>query len=270
MQRMSTLQLANSVALVITLVINFLSQSASVFGLKLFPFTVAELGESRAIFFLPAGYVFGIWGIIYLGLVAFVIYQGRAAQRANPIQEQIGPWFIVSCIANAGWLILFLNDLVAASTIAMLILLGSLLVIYLRLGIGRTQPPRGEFWAVHVPFSIYLGWITVATVANIAAMLYQAGAVEGFAGLRADAWAVIMMSVAVIVTAGMLVTRRDIAFGLVVVWSLVGIFARPFDTPVFAPVAAQNIALVDTAALVLAVLVALGAGARLVLGRRLA
>lgn len=245
----------NLIVYVVMLAVNFLSQSSSVLGIRPFPYTVAELGESRALFFLPAGYVFSIWGIIYLGLGAYVIYQSRPAQRDNPLLDRIGYWFLLSSIGNVAWLVLFLNDLVAVSTVAMLIILVALIMIYLRLDIGRAPVSSRERWLVHIPFSIYLGWISVATVANIAAMLYVGGSVISFLGITADIWAVIMMLVATLLALIMLFNRRDIAFALVVVWAVFGIYARPFDTPIFAAVAALNAGMVSTAALILPLII---------------
>lgn len=263
---MKPLRIANIVALVVTLLINFLSQASSSFGIELFPMTVGELGESRAIFFLPAGYVFSIWGTIYTGLIAYAIYQ--ALQKNEAIDDAIGPWFIISCIGNSIWLVLFLADAVWLSTIAMLVILVSLVIIYQRLGIGVQRVGRGRLWCVHIPFSIYLGWISVATIANFAAALYQSGQVTAFLGIGADVWAAAMMVVAFVLTAGLLWFRRDYAFAGVVIWALAGIYARPFTTPVFDVVASQNIALVDNAALTLAIAVALALAATVVLKRR--
>ncbi len=252
MKRIAPLTIANSVALVITLAVNFISQSPDLLGV---PYTVGELGESRAIFFLPAGYVFGIWGIIYTGLIAFIIYQALPANRDKAFHEQINVWFIVTCAANSAWLVLFLNNALPASTVAMLILLGALLIIYQRLHSAKSAVTRGERWCVHIPFSIYLGWISVATIANIAAMLHDAGFVTVWAGISADAWAIIMMLAAAVLSALMLFRRRDTAYAFVVVWSLVGIYARPFDTAVFAPLSGLNAQIVQYAALGLAVVV---------------
>ena len=268
MNRITSLPALNVIAYVVTLIINFLSQSASTLGVSLFASTVAELGESRAIFFLPAGYVFSIWGVIYLGLGAYVIYQSRPAQRNNPIIDRIGYWFILSSIGNSLWLILFLNDQTGLSTLAMLLLLVSLLAIYLRLGIGRTPVSALERWVVHIPFSIYLGWITVATVANIAAALYVEGNVTAFAGISADVWTVVMMAVAAVLSVVMLFTRGDIAYALVPVWALVGILARPFNTATYAPVSALNAGLVDTAALIAAVVIVVAIVARVIMSQR--
>lgn len=252
------LQILNVVAFIATLIVNFLSQQAIALGVKLFPNSVGDLGESRAIFFLPAGYVFAIWGIIYLGLLAFVVYQARPSQRDNPIITDIGYWFVLSSLGNIAWLFLFINLFTAASTGAMLLLLFSLVMIYLNLDIGRTRVSRAEKWAVHIPFSIYLGWITVATVSNVAAALYEAGYVTGFLGIGADIWTVIMMGIAVVITLVMIFQRGDIAYALVVMFALMGIYARPFDTPTFQIVSSLNAGLVDTAALVLSIVVAAG------------
>ncbi len=260
--RFRTLAIVNTLAFVAILAMNFLAQSADIF-----PYTTTELGESRAIFFLPSGYVFAIWGVIYLGLGAYITYQLRPANYDNPIHEQISIFFIVSCIANVTWLILFLNNLIWESTVAMLVLLASLLAIYTRLDIGRTRVTTLEKWAVHIPFSIYLGWITVATVANFAAALYTSGNVTALLGITADVWAVIMMAVAAVLAALMLIIRRDIAYALVVVWALIGIYTRPFDTPTFEVLSSLNSGLVDTAALVIAIAIAIGAAARLFVRR---
>lgn len=260
MNRFSSLQLINIAAYIVTLLVNFFSQTASALGIGLFPNTVAALGESRAIFFLPAGYVFAIWGVIYLGLGAYIVYQGRPAQRNNPIIGKIGYWFLLSSIGNVAWLVLFLNEQTAASTIAMLAILVSLIVIFLRLEIGRAAVERVVFWAVHIPFTIYLGWITVATVANITAVLYDADNITGFLGIGADVWAVIMMVIASALALLMLARHGAVAYALVVVWSLVGIYARPFDTPLFSRLAGLDAGLVNTAALALAVIVAVAVG----------
>jgi hypothetical protein len=249
------LPVLNIAAYAATLVVNFLSQAGPGLGIRLFPNTVQELGNSRAVLFLPANYVFGIWGLIYAALGAYLVYQALPANRSSRVHDAIGLWFIATSVANSIWLILFLNDWVAASTIAMLVLLAALIVIYLRLGIGRAAAGRTEYWAVHFAFSVYLGWITVATVANIAVALYQAGFETGFLGISADVWTIAVMLAAAGIAVAMLLRHRDAAFAGVVVWSLIGIFARSFTTEVYAPLNNQNLLLVNQAALVIGVLV---------------
>ncbi|HRE47587.1 MAG TPA: hypothetical protein PLD47_07680 [Aggregatilineales bacterium] len=103
--------------------------------------------------------------------------RGVPPQRENPIIGKISGWFILSSVGNIAWLFLSLANQTAISTLAMLVILVSLIIIYLRLGIWRGGGSSREGWLVHTSFSIYLGWITVATVANIAAALYDAGVV---------------------------------------------------------------------------------------------
>lgn len=252
MTRTRLLQVLNLVALVVTLIMNGVSQSDIV------PNTVGQLGESRAIFFLSAGYVFAIWGVIYIGLIGFAIYQFRPVAVENGVVDRVGFWFIVSSIANSVWVLLFVYDLIWISTIVIVILLLSLLMIYLRLEIGKRDTDWQERWAVHIPFSIYLGWVSVATVANFAAALYESGADVSLLGINADVWAVIMLVVAALLAFAMLFLRRDIAYALVVIWAVVGIYARPFDTEVFEILSSLNAGLVNTAALAIAVIVAIG------------
>ncbi len=134
-----------------------------------------EISDRFDVFFVPAGYVFSIWGLIYLGLLAYAVYQALPAQAENPTLRSIGYLFVLSCLANIAWIFLWHYNLVALSVVAMLALLGLLLAIYLRLDIGRAPVAPAMKWLVHVPFSIYLGWITVATIANITSWLYEVG-----------------------------------------------------------------------------------------------
>ena len=191
-----------------------------------------ELSDRFQIFFVPAGYVFSIWGLIYLGLIAYAIYQVLPAQRENPRLRSIGYLFILSCLANIAWLFLWHYEVFEFTLIAMGVLLLSLIAIYLRLDIGRGEVSNAEKWAVHVPFSIYLGWITVATIANTTQLLYYLGW-NGW-GISAEIWAVIMLAAGVIISAIMSLTRADIAYSLVLVWAYIGIAIQHNDTPLVA------------------------------------
>lgn len=131
----------------------------------------------------------------------------------------------------------------------MLALLGSLLLIYTYQGIGIRAVDDWVRWATFIPYSIYLGWITVATVANVAYVLFDAGQAN-WLGIAGETWTVIMVGVAALITALMLFKRHDVAYTLVVIWALVGITARYPDV---ATVAAAS----GVAAALLAVLIVL-------------
>jgi hypothetical protein len=148
--------------------------------------------------------------------------------RENPRLRQTGWWFVLSCAANSIWLFLWHYGYFALSVFAMLTILISLIVIYQRLGIGRQSVSSGERWLVHLPFSLYLGWITVATIANITAFLDSVNW-DGF-GISAEIWTFIMLVVAVVVAGLMAYSREDIAYLLVLVWAFVGIGVEQSDT----------------------------------------
>ncbi|HUX47758.1 MAG TPA: tryptophan-rich sensory protein, partial [Dehalococcoidia bacterium] len=137
--------------------------------------TTAYLSDQYPNLFTPAGLTFAIWGLIYVLLAIFVIYQlipsvRRDAQKIDFVQR-IGPLFFISCIANIGWIYAWHYEMVSLSLVLMLILFGSLLAIYLRLNIGKSEAPKTEKYLVHLPFSVYLGWITIATIANATALM---------------------------------------------------------------------------------------------------
>ena len=216
-------QVSVVLALIITIAVNVMSNALPFNGL-----TAPEIADSFDVYFVPAGYVFSIWSLMYLGLIAYAVFQLLPAQRENSRLRQTGWWFVLSCTANSIWLFLWHYGYFALSVIAMLTLLISLIVIYLRLGIGRQTVPSSERWLVHLPFSIYLGWITVATIANITAFLDSINW-NGF-GISPEIWTFIMLVVAVVVAGLMAYTRQDIAYLLVLIWAFAGIGVEQSDT----------------------------------------
>lgn len=118
----------------------------------------------------------------------------------------------------------------------MLTLLLSLIAIYLRLGVGRTAVSAAERWLAHAPFSLYLGWISVATIANATDVLYYLGWNGG--GLAPEVWAVILLGITVVLGALMAWLRRDVIYLLVLVWALAGIAVKQSATPLVAGTAA--------------------------------
>ena len=223
-------QISVVAALIITIAVNIMSNALPFNGL-----TAPEIADSFDVYFVPAGYVFSIWSLIYLGLIAYAVFQLLPTQRENLRLRQTGWWFVLSCAANSIWLFLWHYGYFGLSVVAMLTLLISLTVIYLWLGIGRQTVPSGERWLVHLPFSIYLGWITVATIANITAFLDFINW-NGF-GIAPEIWTIIMLVVAIAVAGLMAYSRQDIAYLLVLVWAFIGIGVEQSDTPQVANVA---------------------------------
>jgi hypothetical protein len=210
-----------------TIAVNGLANALPINGLQ-----TGEISDRFEVYFVPAGYVFSIWGLIYLGLLAYSIYQALPAQRENPSLQKIGYLYIWSCVANIAWLLLWHYLIFPLTVVAMLAILGLLITIYLLLDIGKSRVSNAEKWLTHIPFSIYLGWITVATIANVTSLLdYLAW---GGWGVSPEVWTVLMLLAAVVISGIMSFTRGDIAYSLVLIWAFVGIAVKHQDTSVVA------------------------------------
>lgn len=216
-------QISVIVALIVTIAVNIMSNALPFNGV-----TAPEIADRFDVYFVPAGYVFSIWSVIYLGLIAYAVFQLLPKQRGNPRLRQTGWWFVLSSAANSIWLFLWHYGYFALSVVAMLTLLISLIVIYQRLNVGRQSVPPGERWLVHLPFSIYLGWVTVATIANITAYLDYINW-NGF-GIAPEIWTFIMLVVATAVAGLMAYSREDIAYLFVLIWAFIGIGVEQSDT----------------------------------------
>jgi len=190
--------------------------------------TTGELSDLYPNLFVPAGRTFAIWGLIYVLLAIFVIYPlipsvRRDAQKVDFVQR-IGPVFFISCLANIGWIFAWHYEMVSLSLVMMLILLGCLIAIYLRLNIGKSEAPKAEKYSVHLPFSVYLGWITIATIANVTALLVNIN--WNAWGLGEQFWAVAVIIVGIAIALSILFTRKDIFYCLVVDWAILGILLK--------------------------------------------
>ena len=211
------LRWANIVAFALTVIINSLAGSTTLIGGK----NTAQVSDANPTLITPAGYVFSIWGIIYILLGAFVIYQALPSQQGKDYQKRISWLFVLSSLVNITWLFLWQSEYLSLSVLLMFLLLASLISIYLRLGVGKSKVALSEKLAVHLPFSVYLGWITVASIANVAATLVSLNW-DGF-GISPETWAAVVIAVALIITILMLIMRKDVAYALVIIWALVGI-----------------------------------------------
>jgi hypothetical protein len=227
---MKGLRIINIVALIAMLIVNTLASVTSLIGGQ----QTAAVSDGLPTLFTPAGYVFSIWSLIYLGLIAFAVFQARNTADATAVRDKIGPWFAANALFNVIWLFLWGAERLWPSVIVMLGLLGTLIIIYQNLGIGRVLAGGADdtklaTWAVRVPFSIYTGWISVATIANLSAAFVSSGWQGGALGPRF--WTVIVLLAGTAL--GLLATwlRRDVAYALVVIWAFIGIaVARPQET----------------------------------------
>ena len=223
MSRDTARQYLNLVAMLGALIVNILSNALPLNGLN-----TGDISDRFSVYFVPAGYVFSIWGVIYIGWIAFVIFQFRRAQKEAPRMRRLGYWFALSCVFNAAWLFCWHYELFGLSVLVMLALLSTLIISYLRLNVGREKVTSGERWSVDIPFGLYLGWVSVATIANITSFLNYIQW-DGF-GIAPEVWTVIMLAVASLLGLIMARARTDIAFLLVFVWAFSGIAIKHVAT----------------------------------------
>jgi benzodiazapine receptor len=239
-------QIVTIAALVLTLIVNWAANALPLNGV-----TTAQISDSIPSYFTPAGYVFAIWGVIYLGLIAFTVYQALPSQRENPRFRAIGWGFVFSCIANSLWIFAWHYGYFALSILIMGALLLFLLGIYERLGTGRAPSPTWqEFWFARVPFSLYLGWITVATIANASSVLFTSRW-NGF-GIGYSGWTFVMLGVAVLLGAVVAWLTRDRIYIGVLLWAFVGIALKQAEVEPSVATAAWIAAAVTAVALVVA------------------
>jgi hypothetical protein len=217
-------QFANLFSVVIALTVNILASALPLNGQD-----TGAISDRFQVYFVPAGYVFAIWGIIYIGWIAFTAFQFRASQKESPRLRRLGYLFALSGLFNAAWLFTWHYNYFGLGVLVMLSLLGLLIASYLRLNVNRSSASGAEWWSVDLPFSVYLGWISVATIANVTDWLYLAGW-TGF-GIAAPVWAVIMLVIASVVGLLMALTRKDAGYLLVFVWSFVGIAVKQTAAP---------------------------------------
>ena len=195
------------------------------------------LSDNLPNLFVPSGLTFAIWGIIYVLWIVFALYQARdwisKKDIPMPYLKQIHGFFIISSLANIAWIFLWHYEYPVLCLLPMIILLLSLLAIYQRLGIGKTPVSRNEKLAVHVPFSVYLGWITVATIANVTGALITLG-YDGLPLGTQQLWTYLVLAVGVLIGLLVLWQRKDIAYAFVLVWAYFGILIKRLGTdPLF-------------------------------------
>jgi hypothetical protein len=217
------LQIGNVGAAVATIIFNALANILPIGGKY-----TGELSDNIPNLFVPAGITFAIWGVIYLLIMIFSIYIARdffkKEKITSSIIEKVSGFFILASIANIIWIFLWHYEYVVLSLLAMILLFVCLLMIYLRLNISKEKRSLKEKICIQVPISVYLGWITVATIANVTAALVVSGW-NGF-GLSQEIWTILVLIIATIIALLVLLKHNDYAYCLVFVWAFLGIFIK--------------------------------------------
>ena len=215
------LGIINTIAFVIMIFINAMA--------NIIPLNKVRTGDVAIIYknqFTPAKITFGIWGIIYLALGLFIMYQLGIIKHSKPkrVLDNIGVLFIITCILNSLWIIAWHYEKIGLTLVIMLLLLGSLIGIYLKLNSYGFIENRMEKYFVMLPFSIYAGWITIATIANITVFIVSLGIKVSL--FTANIWLVIMLMVGGMLAVEMIRKYGDIPYALVVIWAYIGIIIR--------------------------------------------
>jgi len=220
-------QFSNLISVILAITVNVLASTLPLNGQN-----TGQISDRFQVFFVPAGYVFSIWSLIFIWWIVFAIFQFLPAQKENPRLRNLGYWFALSSVFNAAWLFCWHFNLFGLSVLVMLALLGTLIMSYVKLDVGRSVVSDGEKWAVDVSFSVYLGWISVATVANITSWLYSINW-NGF-GIAPQVWAVIMLIVASLIGVMIALSRKDSGYLFVFVWAFAGIAVKQAAEPLVA------------------------------------
>lgn len=205
----------------LTILMSYLSQAIPFNGQ-----TNGEVSDKYATLITPADYAFSIWGIIYLLLGVYVIYQGFFADKQTKIFDQIAPWLIVAFIATSAWLPFFQYEMIAFSVLIMLVILGALVQVSIMLTRDRSLSRRKK-GLIRVPFGMYLGWISVATLVNIS-VLAKYGQWY-LLGISEANWLLIMITVGFVLAVVVTYATGNLLYSLVFVWAYVAIAVKHYN-----------------------------------------
>lgn len=199
----------------------------------LLPINHLSTGEVSGLYpnlFVPAGFTFSIWSVIYLLLLAFcgfALWHAFTSATSMPPRsafQKTLPLFVISCVFNGTWIFLWHYLQVQLSLLIMIALLITLILLYQRLYPYRSVVFGIRYIVLFWPFSVYLGWISVALIANVTAVLVSAGWTGGW--WSASTWAIVMILTATLLGLYFIVKKKDLAYGLVICWALYGIYFK--------------------------------------------
>lgn len=219
MQKISTLKILNVVALIITLVVNYLSNALPINGIN-----TGDISDKYKNEFAPAGITFSIWAVIYTLIIGIIIWQFiKATELKNKAIKQFSPYFIANCLLNATWLFAWHYEQFAVSIILMLGILYTLIQLN-RIESKELPTNLPQKWLLQSAFGIYLGWICIATIANITTFLVSINFNK--LGLTDTFWTGGVIGIGSITAAMLVVRYKNIYIGLAVIWALIGIVLR--------------------------------------------
>jgi hypothetical protein len=234
MKYIRSLTILNLLALAIHIILSFATQFKLVNTVD-----VAQVSNQFPTLFTPAGITFAIWGLIYVALLAMCIYHlvisfiKNENHEANKATDKMGPWFILNNLATAAWLYVWTHQMIGLAEILIVFQLISLIIIHSLLGIQEPEHSLSNKIFTQAPLSIYLGWISIATIANTAVYLSSVG--WSRFGFSETAWAMLMIGAAIFITMLMIFFKNNILFAVVVLWALWGIIIKQEELQSFHP-----------------------------------
>lgn len=204
--------------LIIVLINSFFNTIYNVLGIP--GDSVKTVSDRYMTLFTPAGYAFAIWGIIYLAFIIYAVYQLLPAQRyVRFFDSMVWPLMLANILCML-WQVVFRNYLIGGSVVVILATL--LTAVYMRVMVQNETHGKNTWLAV--PFSLFLGWICVATIANIASWLVATGWNGGDTG--PVLWTVIMLCAALLTGIIISLAYRDFIVPIVVAWALAAIYVE--------------------------------------------
>lgn len=216
MNKKLMLSIVNFLGLLAVIIFNYLANA-----LPINDKTTGEISDKFLTLFKPAGYVFSIWGVIYVALIVFAVYQLLPKAKNSGLVNIIGIYFIVNCVSNVAWLFAWHHEKFELSVLIMLVILYTLIKIYTNIHTAYLDQFAAAKWTVFVPFSIYFAWICVATIANITIYLYSINW-SGF-GISPIVWFILLLSAGLGLGFFILKRFNDVIFVFVLIWAYWGI-----------------------------------------------
>ena len=228
-KKLTVLKIFNAITFIMMVTVNALANIMPINNI-----TTGEVSDSYPNLFAPAPITFAIWGVIYLLLALFVLYSlGLFKGKKGYSTEAIGRiklCFIISSVANSVWIFAWHNKMISLTLIMMAIIFVTLMLTYIRIGSGELTAKEKVF--VKLPFSVYFGWITIASIANITTYLVSIGW-NGF-NAPEQMWMIIVVAAGLLICGTTTVLKKDVAYGLVILWAYTGILIKHLSKNGFA------------------------------------
>jgi hypothetical protein len=219
--------LLNVIGLFFVLTLNALANILPING-----FNTGQISGFYPNYFVPAGFTFSIWSVIYIMLIGFVVCSVAAIgskmdANSKEVIQQASPLFQLTCLLNGGWILLWHHLFLMASLLVMIFFLITLILLYIRIsGFKYKLSPFMRFWVYHT-FIVYLGWISVATIANATALFVGIG----WQGnpLEPQTWSMMMIIIALLLGVFLVGSKKEPSYGYVLSWAFFGIYASQMD-----------------------------------------